>query len=338
MRAVRHDLFRRSGGWRRDRLRLLRGDSRGSARIRPQVRSAALPPVRRGSREDPLRTDRGERLAYGRDDHGRYRPARRRDRQAGLGSPGIDELRWKKPVYPGDTLHVRGQILEKTPSRSRPEMGSFRTRTTVTNQNGETVMTFISIVLIRRRPACSPKRELRSSRWSPLPRAAVADWTFVERSAEAAPVRGLGGARAPMRATASTPLAIVPARAAGDSCRRRSCQCPDNNNCRTSRNRASRSRSRKPYRAGIIVAAVAAIGAAVAVAAAVTHAVAEVAVSAAAERERAGRDQADIGNTHVTPAENRGVQHKRTSRAPRVPTACPLARRRTAVAIRPCYI
>jgi acyl dehydratase len=75
------------------------------------------------------------------------------EEQAGLGSPGIDELRWKKPVYPGDTLHVRGKIIEKTPSRSRPEMGSFRTETTVTNQNGETVMTFQSIVLIRRRPA-----------------------------------------------------------------------------------------------------------------------------------------------------------------------------------------
>ena len=72
--------------------------------------------------------------------------------QAGLGSPGIDELRWRKPVYPGDTLTVRGEILEKTPSRSRPEMGSFRTRTTVTNQDGETVLSFISIVLIRRRP------------------------------------------------------------------------------------------------------------------------------------------------------------------------------------------
>jgi acyl dehydratase len=74
-------------------------------------------------------------------------------RQAGLGSPGIDELRWKKPVYPGDTLHVRGKILEKTPSRSRPEMGSFRTHTSVTNQDGVLVMSFTSIVLIRRRPA-----------------------------------------------------------------------------------------------------------------------------------------------------------------------------------------
>jgi acyl dehydratase len=78
------------------------------------------------------------------------------EEQAGLGSPGIDELRWLKPVYPGDTLHVNGQILEKTPSRSKPEMGSFRTRTTVTNQDGIPVMTFVSIVLIRRRPADEP--------------------------------------------------------------------------------------------------------------------------------------------------------------------------------------
>src|SRR3954453_16960174 len=74
-------------------------------------------------------------------------------KQAGLGSPGIDELRWKKPVYPGDRLHVRGKIIEKMPSRSRPEMGSFRTETIVTNQDDQVVMTFTSIVLIRRRLA-----------------------------------------------------------------------------------------------------------------------------------------------------------------------------------------
>ncbi len=73
--------------------------------------------------------------------------------QAGLGSPGIDELRWLKPVYPGDTLHVQGKILETRPSRSKPDIGSFRTETTVTNQDGEKVMTFTSIVLMRRRPA-----------------------------------------------------------------------------------------------------------------------------------------------------------------------------------------
>ena len=72
--------------------------------------------------------------------------------QAGLGSPGVDELRWLKPVYPGDTLHVRGKIVETRPSRSKPEMGSFRTETTVANQDGVPVMRFTSIVLIRRRP------------------------------------------------------------------------------------------------------------------------------------------------------------------------------------------
>lgn len=73
--------------------------------------------------------------------------------QAGLGSPGIDELRWLKPVYPGDTLHVRGRILEKRPSRSKPEIGSIRTETLVTNQDGVLVMRYVSIVLMRRRPA-----------------------------------------------------------------------------------------------------------------------------------------------------------------------------------------
>lgn len=76
--------------------------------------------------------------------------------QAGLGSPGVDELRWLKPVYPGDTLHVRGKIVEKTPSRSKPDIGSFRTETTVTNQDEVPVLRFTSIVLIRRRPEDQP--------------------------------------------------------------------------------------------------------------------------------------------------------------------------------------
>ncbi len=73
--------------------------------------------------------------------------------QAGLGSPGVDELRWLKPVYPGDTLHVRSTLVDKTPSRSKPDIGSFRSLTTVTNQDGAPVLTFTSIVLIQRRPA-----------------------------------------------------------------------------------------------------------------------------------------------------------------------------------------
>ena len=75
------------------------------------------------------------------------------EEQAGLGSPGIDELRWLKPVYPGDTLHVSGTIIDKRESRSKPDIGIFRTKTTVINQDDVPVMTFISNVLIRRRPA-----------------------------------------------------------------------------------------------------------------------------------------------------------------------------------------
>ena len=72
-------------------------------------------------------------------------------RQAGLGSPGLDELRWLRPVYPGDTLRVETTLIDKTPSRSRPEMGSFRSQVKVFNQDDALVATMKSIGLIRRR-------------------------------------------------------------------------------------------------------------------------------------------------------------------------------------------
>ena len=89
----------------------------------------------------------------GGNDDGSHRTPCYQEGQAGLGSPGIDCLRWTKPVYPGDTLHVSGTITEKRELRSRPEMGSFRTHTVVNNQDGVQVMSFTSIVLIGRRPA-----------------------------------------------------------------------------------------------------------------------------------------------------------------------------------------
>lgn len=69
-------------------------------------------------------------------------------KQAGLGSPGQDELRWHKPVYPGDVLRVETELLEKTRSRSRPEMGSMRSKIRVYNQNDEVVMSMTGIGLI----------------------------------------------------------------------------------------------------------------------------------------------------------------------------------------------
>lgn len=69
-------------------------------------------------------------------------------RRASLGSPGIDELRWLKPVYPGDTLSVESELVEKRRSKSRPEMGTMRARSTTFNQHGDAVMTLISNGLI----------------------------------------------------------------------------------------------------------------------------------------------------------------------------------------------
>lgn len=71
--------------------------------------------------------------------------------QASLGSPGIDELRWLKPVYPGDTLRCETEVIEKRRSEKRPEMGIFKSRMTVYNQDDVAVMSMISNGLIRTR-------------------------------------------------------------------------------------------------------------------------------------------------------------------------------------------
>ena len=73
-------------------------------------------------------------------------------RQAGLGSPGVDELRWLRPVYPGDTLRCESEVLDKRASESRPEMGIFHSRMTVFNQDDKPVMTFVSTGLVATRP------------------------------------------------------------------------------------------------------------------------------------------------------------------------------------------
>jgi acyl dehydratase len=60
---------------------------------------------------------------------------------AGLGSPGIDELRWLKPVYPGDTLSAEMTVLESRVMKSKPHVGLVLSRWRVFNQHGEDVMT-----------------------------------------------------------------------------------------------------------------------------------------------------------------------------------------------------
>ena len=64
----------------------------------------------------------------------------------------MDALRWLKPVRPGDTLRVRGTVIDARPSRSKPDRGSAVIAYTVLNQEGETVMTYQATHLLLRRP------------------------------------------------------------------------------------------------------------------------------------------------------------------------------------------
>ncbi len=70
-----------------------------------------------------------------------------------LGSPGMDELRWLKPVRPGDTLHAETVVKSTRASRSKPDRGIVYMDWEVKNQAGEVVMTFTGMHLLRRRAA-----------------------------------------------------------------------------------------------------------------------------------------------------------------------------------------
>jgi acyl dehydratase len=78
------------------------------------------------------------------------------NRSASLGSPGIDELRWLKPVRPGDTLRVRMEVLQAREMASRPGVGLVLHRWTVSNQHAEPVMTMQGWGMVRVRGAAEP--------------------------------------------------------------------------------------------------------------------------------------------------------------------------------------
>jgi len=65
---------------------------------------------------------------------------------------GVDDLRWPKPVRPGDTLHLEGEVVELVPSKTKPQ-GIARIKWTAYNQHGEAVYTFNPIGIVPRRPA-----------------------------------------------------------------------------------------------------------------------------------------------------------------------------------------
>lgn len=80
---------------------------------------------------------------------GEFKPA------GGILGVGFEELSWPRAVRPGDELHAVSEVLEVRPSKSRPDRGLIKVRTTTFNQNNEPVMLFTGNLLVPRRVAAS---------------------------------------------------------------------------------------------------------------------------------------------------------------------------------------
>ena len=70
----------------------------------------------------------------------------------GIIGAGFDEFRWPAPVRPGDELHLEIEVLEVRPSKSRPNQGLLKIRTTTKNQKGEAVQVSVGNLIVPRRP------------------------------------------------------------------------------------------------------------------------------------------------------------------------------------------
>ena len=71
----------------------------------------------------------------------------------GIIGAGFDEFRWPAPVRPGDELYLDIEVLEVRPSKSRPNQGMVKVRTTTRNQKGEAVQVSVGNLVVPRRPA-----------------------------------------------------------------------------------------------------------------------------------------------------------------------------------------
>ena len=69
---------------------------------------------------------------------------------------GVEKIEWPQPVLPGDTLRAVSEIIELRPSRSRPDRGLVKIRTTTFNQRDESVQVMTSLQIVLRRPAENP--------------------------------------------------------------------------------------------------------------------------------------------------------------------------------------
>lgn len=74
----------------------------------------------------------------------------------GIVGAGIDELRWPRPVRPGDELRVDSEVLEVRPSKSRPEQGMIKVRSITLNESGEAVQIFVGNLVVLRKPPALP--------------------------------------------------------------------------------------------------------------------------------------------------------------------------------------
>ena len=70
----------------------------------------------------------------------------------GIVGAGFDEFRWPRPVRPGDELHLEAEVLEVRPSKSRPDQGLVKVKTTTMNQHGEPVQISVGNLIVPRRP------------------------------------------------------------------------------------------------------------------------------------------------------------------------------------------
>ena len=110
---------------------------RSDHRFRLEIRPATLPCQRAGRGGKPVWRHHLQRLP----DVGGEFPAGVAGERAAGHSGTIDQLNWLKPVRPGDTLRVEMEVLEKRPSRSKPDRGFVRFKYTTFNQEDELVMT-----------------------------------------------------------------------------------------------------------------------------------------------------------------------------------------------------
>lgn len=76
-------------------------------------------------------------------------------RQSSMGSPGVDEVRWIKPLRPGDTVRARIEVSETRPSQSKPDRGVIRCRHQLINQHDEVVMSMHGMGMYKKRPAAT---------------------------------------------------------------------------------------------------------------------------------------------------------------------------------------